>query len=111
MNFNRPQPDRAKESSPPIYRWVSLRTLQRPRRARAEEHGMAVVVMLILMAILMLFVASNVRTLVQLKQEIRLVERKQIRRLEADARTHPNTNTQTTIAVPPETANAQAPSK
>jgi hypothetical protein len=79
---------------------------------------MAVVVMLILMAILMMFVASNVRTLVQLKQEIRLVERKQIRRLDADARTHANVNTnptnaipQATIAAPMEQANAQAPSK
>jgi hypothetical protein len=95
---------------------AALRTLQRPRRARAEERGMAVVVMLILMAILMMFVASNVRTLVQLKQEIRLVERKQIHRLEADGRTHANANqtnaiTQTAIAVPPESANAQAASK
>jgi hypothetical protein len=97
-------------------RAAALRTFQRPRRVRAEERGMAVVVMLILMAILMLFVASNVRTLVQLKQEIRLAERKQIHRLEADGRTHANSNptnaiTQNTIAVAPESANAQAASK
>ncbi len=56
-----------------------------PGRSSHSQSGTAVLLMLVLMAILMILVASNVRTLWQLKQELRLVERRQIRRLEAEA--------------------------
>ena len=54
-------------------------------RADPRQRGTAVLLMLFLMAILMLLVASNVRTLIQLKQELRLVERKQMKRLETNS--------------------------
>jgi hypothetical protein len=44
----------------------------------------AVVSMVALMAILVILVAANVKALWQLKQELRLVEQKQIRRLQPE---------------------------
>lgn len=47
--------------------------------ARRSEQGVAVVVVLALLAILMLYVAANVRSLRIMSQEIKLVEQRQLR--------------------------------
>ncbi len=52
-------------------------------KGRARERGMATVVALALMAMLLVVVAANVRTLRQVKQELKLIERKQLRHLQA----------------------------
>ena len=49
---------------------------------RRREHGMAVLVVIVLLSIMAVFVLSNGRALGQLKQELKLVEKRQQRRLE-----------------------------
>jgi hypothetical protein len=49
---------------------------------RASESGVAVIVMLVLTAILLTFVAVDVASLRQLRQELRLVDREQLLRLQ-----------------------------
>jgi hypothetical protein len=48
---------------------------------RRGERGSAVVVVVALMALMLLYLAVNIRTLSSLTRELRLVERKQTRRL------------------------------
>jgi len=96
-------------SSPRFFGHEAIAATTR-RRPDACQRGTAVIVMLFLMAILMLLVAGNVRTLVQLKQELRLVERKQIRRLERGAQVG-RTNAVPRIVMQPEKSSVQAPSK
>ncbi|MDB6108631.1 MAG: hypothetical protein JWR69_381 [Pedosphaera sp.] len=45
---------------------------------RTRERGVAVIIVLALIAILMILVASNVKALHQLQRELRLVEHKQL---------------------------------
>jgi len=47
--------------------------------ARRSEQGVAVIVVLALLAILMLYVAANVRSLRIMSQEIKLVEQRHLR--------------------------------
>ena len=49
---------------------------------RGRERGMAVLVVIVLLSIMAVFVLSNGRALGQLKQELKLVEKRQLRRLE-----------------------------
>ena len=49
--------------------------------SRARERGIAVLSVLALVAIVMVYVAANVRTLHSLDGELKLVERRQIHRL------------------------------
>ena len=49
---------------------------------RQRERGMAVLVVIVLLSIMAVFVLSNGRALGQLKQELKLVETRQQRRLE-----------------------------
>lgn len=50
---------------------------------RQRQRGVAVLVVLTLLAILLIFIAGNVRALRCLDQELKLVERRQIKRLNA----------------------------
>lgn len=52
---------------------------------RRCEQGVAVIVVLALLAILMLYIAANVRSLRIMSQEIKLVEQRQIRRWNSGA--------------------------
>ena len=63
---------------------------------RARERGFfLVIVMLIMASIMMIYVAANSRRLTNLKNEIRLVEQKQVQRLN-----HPATVATNNIATP-----------
>ena len=64
-------------------RRVSTGGDQRPPTAVPQRHqgGTAVIVMLALLAIIMLFIAANVRLLARLDRELALTERHQLRRL------------------------------
>lgn len=57
-----------------------------PRR----QSGSAVIVVMALLAIILIYVAGNLRTLTNLGRELKLLERQQIRRLQgASPRTNP----------------------
>ncbi len=81
--------------------------LRRPAHTiRNEEHpqrGSAVIVLLFLLAILLIYIGGNLRTLDSLGRELRILEQRQTRRLETFART--NVVNSTTATSPPETAN------
>lgn len=55
-----------------------------PRRRR--QSGSAVIVVMALLAIILVYVAGNLRTLNSLDRELKLLERQQTRRLQATAR-------------------------
>jgi hypothetical protein len=48
---------------------------------RRRQDGMAVIVVIALIAILFVYVAGNVRTLYLLARDVKLVEEKQVRRI------------------------------
>ncbi len=48
---------------------------------RRAEQGLAVIVVIAILAILFVYIADNARTLNQLKREVKLVERQQTNRL------------------------------
>jgi type II secretory pathway component PulK len=48
-----------------------------------HQHGSAVIVVLALVAIVLIYIAGNVRTLRFLTREVKLVEQRQVRRLAA----------------------------
>jgi type II secretory pathway component PulK len=50
--------------------------------SRRNEQGMAVVIVITLLAILLIFVAGNIRTLHLLNRELKLLEKRQIQRLQ-----------------------------
>jgi len=52
-------------------------------RAPRRQSGSAVVVVIALLAIILIYVAGNLRTLTNLGRELRLLERQQIHRLQA----------------------------
>jgi len=56
---------------------------------RAKQRGVAVIVVLALLAIILLYIGANARTLYYLGREIKLIERQQIQRL---AKPQPRTN-------------------
>jgi hypothetical protein len=62
----------------------TMKTKGRFRSAvdRRDTDGMAVIVVMILISILTIYLAFNLRTLGHLTRELRLVERQQIRRLQ-----------------------------
>jgi hypothetical protein len=69
-----------------------------PHAARAprRQSGSAVIVVLALLAIILIYVAGNLRTMANLGRELKLVERQQIHRLQAAA---PNTNSPPAITI------------
>lgn len=52
-------------------------------KTKARRQGSAVIVVIALLSLLLLYVAYNLRTLHLLGQELRLIERQQLRRLAA----------------------------
>jgi len=60
-----------------------LRTSRRqPPRKPTHQSGMAVIVVLMIIALLMIYVAGNLRTLNNVGKELKLIEQKQVHRLE-----------------------------
>jgi hypothetical protein len=55
------------------------------RRSRARRSGSAVIIVLALLAIILIYVAANLRTLYTLSSELRLLERRQVQRLQKAA--------------------------
>ena len=60
-------------------------TLRRGHGPRRRQNGMAVIVVLALLAIILVSVAGNIRSLYCLGAELKLVERQQEQRLQAAA--------------------------
>ena len=54
-------------------------------RSPGRESGSAVIVVMALLAILLVYMAGNLRTLTNLGRELKLLERQQIRRLQTAA--------------------------
>jgi type II secretory pathway component PulK len=52
-------------------------------RSRRHQRGVAVIVMLVLLAIILTYIAANIRTLNHLKSELKLTEQRQVQRLNA----------------------------
>jgi hypothetical protein len=71
---------------PPLH---ATRNTQHPTRFARQQSGSAVIVIMALLAILLLYMAYNLRTLANLGRELRLLERQQTHRLQAAA---PKTN-------------------
>jgi hypothetical protein len=65
-------------------------------RCRRRQSGSAVIVVMALLAIILVYVAGNLRTLNNLGRELNLVERQQTRRLQRASQT---TNTPPAITV------------
>jgi hypothetical protein len=80
----------------------SKRHVSRPSRRRS---GSAVIVIIAILAILLIYMAGNLRALANLGRELRLVERQQTRRLRANA---PKTNSPPVIII---NTNAISPSR
>jgi hypothetical protein len=88
-----------------VSRFTFHRPLPAPRRRR--QSGSAVIVVLALLAIILVYVAGNLRTINSLDRELKLLELKQTRRLQAAT---PKTNsppamTVATNAIPASLAN------
>ncbi|MGO8929017.1 MAG: hypothetical protein ACLQU3_19295 [Limisphaerales bacterium] len=56
-------------------------------RCRRRQSGSAVIVVIALLAIILVYVAGNLRTLYNLNRELNLLERQQTRRLQRAAQT------------------------
>ena len=50
-------------------------------KSRAVEHGSATIMMIALLAIMFILISANTRTLLGMQKELKLIERKQIQRL------------------------------
>jgi hypothetical protein len=57
-------------------------------RRRKDQRGTAVIIVLIILSILMLYVASNSRALINMQRELKLLDQKQRQRLESLSRTN-----------------------
>jgi hypothetical protein len=68
---------------------------------RRRENGMAVIVVISLLAIILIYLAGNMRCLNLLKRDLTLIDRQQTRRLAA-APTKAGTNAVPASAMPPE---------
>ncbi|MHB8523166.1 MAG: hypothetical protein ACYDH9_20770 [Limisphaerales bacterium] len=73
-------------------------TLTPPRSHRplASDRGFAVLVLLVLLSIMLLLVAGNTRTVNLLRQELKLVEKRQVERLAIGATNRPPAGVNTT---------------
>jgi hypothetical protein len=65
-------------------------------RFKRSQSGSAVIVIMALLAILLLYMAYNIKTLANLGRELRLLERQQTRRLQTTA---PRTNSPPAIII------------
>jgi hypothetical protein len=72
-----------------------------PARSRQRQSGVAVIVMLALLSIMLIYIAANSRSLSHLDRELKLIEQRQIQRLErlsATLRTPPAADTNAVLA-------------
>ena len=83
---------------------VSRFTFHAPRR-RGRDSGSAVIVIIALLALLLAYVAVNIRTLSNLGRELRLLERQQTQRLKHLA---PKTNAPPVVTI---TRDSYSPSR
>lgn len=51
-------------------------------RQRNSERGMAMIVIMAILSLMVVYIAANVRSLNTLERELRLIERKQVHRLQ-----------------------------
>jgi hypothetical protein len=69
-----------------------MKTFPNPDRnlspSRQAESGMAVILVMALLAIILVYVAGNLGTLHHVSRELRLIEQKQVRRLESISATN-----------------------
>jgi hypothetical protein len=61
---------------------------KRPLGACRDERGMAVIVVIALLAIIFIYVAANIRTLNHLEKDVKLLELKQTHRLAVSSTTN-----------------------
>jgi hypothetical protein len=61
---------------------TSARLKTRAAHHRGSEAGMAVIVVIALLSIILIYIASGVRTLNNLGRDVRLIEKQQTRRLQ-----------------------------
>jgi hypothetical protein len=80
----------------PVYPSRITHQVSSRRRCRRRQSGSAVIVVMALLAIILVYVAGNLRTLNNLGRELKLVERQQTRRLQRASQT---TNTPPAITV------------
>jgi len=78
------------------------------RGARPRQAGSAVIVVIGILAILLIYIGANLRTLHCLGRELRLVERQQLRRLAAEC-APPATNAPARLALPTASAPTNSP--
>jgi len=57
--------------------------LTRPQHVRREERGFMIIAMMAILAMMLIYVAASTRSLRQLRQELKLVEQKQVQRLQS----------------------------
>ena len=65
---------------------------KRSRPARRSERGFMIIAMMVMLAMMLIYVAASTRSLRQLRQELKLVEQKQVQRLQASTVTATRTN-------------------
>jgi len=70
-----------------------MKTCIRPKR-RVRERASAVLVFMAILAVMLLVVAANLKTLNHLRDDLKLLERRQIQRLQASQTNAP-------VALPP----------
>jgi hypothetical protein len=76
-------------------------------RSRHRQGGMAVIVMLVLLSIILIYTATNIRSLYRLERELKLTDQRQVRRLSTANRsgaTPSVTNAPSATATNPQTA-------
>lgn len=60
-----------------------IQTISATALSRARQRGSAVAVLLVMLAIMLILVAANGKTLLHLQKELRFIERQQTQRLNA----------------------------
>jgi hypothetical protein len=61
---------------------ISTSNSRPSKPARSPEHGFMVIALLVLVSIMLIYVAFGLRSLNRLRQDLRLVEQKQVQRLQ-----------------------------
>ena len=62
---------------------------QEPPRRPTHRSGFAVIVIMVIIAILMIYIAGNIRTLSNVGKELKLIDKRQVHRLETRPRPAP----------------------
>jgi len=61
---------------------ITASNLSAAQRARKGERGFLVIAMLVILALMLIYVAATMRSLTHLRQDLKLVEQKQVQRLQ-----------------------------